>query len=224
MAAALLPRNYAKSSSEPTATAPHRIYVIDDDVSILEMMKLQLETDGFDVCVYSSPVCFLDDLPSLEPGVVISDQRMPSVEGLGIQAALQQRSPRLPIILMSGVPSTRVSVQAMKGGAITVLDKPYKMSELIAAIREALEYLDRVQREPDTLPLPLPNGGRYLDRLSVREREVVDRVYSGATNKAAAIDLDISIKTVEKHRGKAMKKLQVNSLAELIRLMERELN
>jgi len=204
-------------------TELRRIYVIDDDASILKIIQMQLESEGYDVVLYSLSSEFLDDLPDLEPGIVVSDQCMPMVEGLDIQVALQDRSPRLPMILLSGVPETRVSVQAMRQGAITVLDKPFRKSELVSAVLEAFDVLRHSLSSADTLPPQLPDGGRYLDRLSARERQVVDEVYKGETNKSVGIRLAISIKTVEKHRGKAMKKMEVESLAQLVRMMDREL-
>ncbi len=111
----------------------------------------------------------------------------------------------------------------MKRGAVTVLDKPYHKDQLLASLEDAFAILDRASNDEQGLPPVLPNGELYLDRLSERERQVVDLVYDGETNKSIGIRLGISIKTVEKHRGKAMKKMAVASLAELIRVMDREL-
>jgi len=124
---------------------------------------------------------------------------------------------------LSGYPETRVAVEAMRHGAVTVLDKPYNRDQLLASLEEAFDALARAATDDKGLPAVLPDGTQYLDRLSSRERQVVDLVYKGETNKSIGIQLGISIKTVEKHRGKAMKKMEVSSLAELIRLMEREL-
>lgn len=205
-------------------TELRRVYVIDDEFQVLTMIQMQLEAAGYDVVSYSHSADFVAELPRLAPGIVISDQVMPEVEGLEIQAALQQHSPRLPLILMSGFPDTRISVQAMRKGAITVLDKPYDKADLLAAVSEAMQELQKTLDDDDQLPPPLPAGQRYLDRLSGREREVVDLIYSGATNKSTGIQLGISIKTVEKHRGKAMKKMEVSNLAELVRLINREVS
>jgi two-component system, LuxR family, response regulator DctR len=106
---------------------------------------------------------------------------------------------------------------------VTVLDKPYNHEQLLASLDDAFDAIARAATDDAGLPVVLPDGTLYLDRLSSRERQVVDLVYKGETNKSLGIQLGISIKTVEKHRGKAMKKMAVSSLAELIRLMEREL-
>ncbi|MEQ9407036.1 MAG: response regulator [Fuerstiella sp.] len=211
-------------NSVGASQVPRRVYVLDDEVQVLEVIDLQLRSAGYEVRTFPHASEFLAQLPDLPSGVVVSDQRMPDVEGLEVQQSLQSLGHRFQLILLSGYPETRVAVQAMKHGAITVLDKPYNKSQLLTSLEEAFSALDRAIVDDQGLPTALPDGARYLDRLSTREREVVDRVYEGETNKAIGIRLGISIKTVEKHRGKAMKKMQVSSLAELVRLMDRERN
>ena len=198
------------------------VYVIDDEIQVLEVIALQLNAAGFQVATFSDARDFLGNLPDLDPGVVVTDQRMPNMEGLEVQQHLKPLGHRFQVIIISGFPETRVAVQAMKQGAVTVLDKPYNKEQLFASIREAFEVLDRAVEDDQGLPPQLAGGELYINRLSSREREVVDHVYEGATNKSIGITLGISIKTVEKHRGKAMKKMEVSSLAELIRLINRE--
>ena len=200
-----------------------RVYVIDDQVQVLEVMQIQLDTMGFDTQTYSSSETFLLQMPKLPPGVVIADQRMPFADGLEIQRRLNEYPRSFKMILLSGFPETRIAVEAMRQGAVTVLDKPYQRDELLASLNQAFKELWECIADEHGLPELLPGGGLYLDNLSRREREVIDLVYRGATNKSVSIALGISIKTVEKHRSKAMRKMQVSSLAELIRLMDREL-
>ena len=111
----------------------------------------------------------------------------------------------------------------MKNGAVTVLDKPFDRAELLSAVKEAFRQLKHSDSFNEILPPVLRPGESYLDRLSLRERDVILLIYKGATNKSAGIHLGISIKTVEKHRGSAMKKLGVPSLASLVRLLDRDL-
>jgi FixJ family two-component response regulator len=111
----------------------------------------------------------------------------------------------------------------MKAGAVTVLDKPFERSQLLDAIDEGFRQLEAAEAPDTTLPPMLSGGETYLGRLSERELQVIQMVYDGATNKSIAIHLGISIKTVEKHRGRGMKKMDVSCLASLIRLMDREL-
>lgn len=200
-----------------------RVYVVDDEIQVLEIIEIQLEAAGFDVVTFSSPEPFLSQLPTLAAGVVLADQRMPFADGLEVQRRLRERPNDFKLILLSGFPETRIAVEAMRQGAVTVLDKPYNKEELINSLNTAFSELERSITEDAGLPELLPGGKLYLDSLSKREREVIDLVYRGETNKSVAITLGISIKTVEKHRGKAMRKMHVSSLAELIRLMDREL-
>ena len=199
------------------------VYVVDDEIQVLEVVEMQLRAAGYNVVTFDRATKFLASIQDLSPGVIISDQKMPELNGLEFQRSLMGQGHRFQVIILSGFPETRVAVQAMKQGAVTVLDKPYSKDELLSAIAEAFAALEKAKGEDRGLPASLPNGEQYLDRLSKRERQVIDHVFEGDTNKAIGISLGISIKTVEKHRGKAMKKMAVSSLAELIRLMNREL-
>lgn len=198
------------------------VYVIDDEVQVLEVIEMQLTAAGYNVQAFMRPRDFLQQLEQLQPGVVISDQRMPEIEGLKVQQELKNWSHKFQLIILSGYPETRVAVQAMKQGAVTVLDKPYDKDKLLESLEEAFVGLSRAILEDTGLPPVLPNGESYSNRLSTRESQVVELVYEGETNKSIGIHLGISIKTVEKHRGKAMRKMEVNSLAELVRLIDRE--
>ena len=183
---------------------------------------MQLSAAGFKVSTYTGAPEFLSVAESIPAGIVISDQRMPEMDGLNLQLELQRWHQKFPLIILTGYPETRIAVQAMKQGAVTVLDKPYNKDQLLSAIEEAFAVFDRNASDETHLPPVLPNGVTYRDRLSGREAQVVNLVYDGETNKSIGITLGISIKTVEKHRGKAMMKMEVGSLAELIRLIDRE--
>ena len=206
--------------------APHAerlVYVLDDEIKVLEVIELQLNAAGYSVVTYTNSSEFLEKIDDLLPGVVVSDQCMPGATGLKVQERLLKFSSKFQLILLSGYPETKVAVEAMRRGAVTVLDKPYNHEQLLASLDDAFDALARAVLDDEGLPAILPDGTLYLDLLSRRERQVADLVYKGETNKSIGIQLGISIKTVEKHRGKAMKKMAVNSFAELIRLMEREL-
>jgi len=214
--------NQALSFGGQEARPARHVYVLDDEVQVLEVIEVQLKAAGYQVSTYSRGAEFLRDLDKLPAGVVLSDQCMPEVDGLTVQKRLLPFGHKFRLILLSGYPETSVAVQAMKQGAVTVLDKPYNKEQLLSAIGEAFDTLAHASIDEDGLPPVLEGGEQYLKRLSSRERQVVDLVYEGKTNKSIGIQLGISIKTVEKHRGKAMKKMEVASLAELIRLMGRE--
>lgn len=203
--------------------AVNRVYVIDDDASVLQMTSLMLAHAGYHVIPYLSSECFVADSPTLAPGVVVTDQVMNNVAGTEVQKHLLSRPNHFRVILVTAFPQTSLAVAAMKNGAVTVLDKPFDRLELIDAVAEGFRQLHEVEALEHSLPPVLPNHESYFARLSDREREVIQLVYEGATNKAIGIQLGISVKTVEKHRGKAMKKMHVLSLAGLVRLMDREL-
>ena len=225
----LLTEPYNETSIQMTtaengnALEGRRVYVLDDEIQVLEVIAMQLRAAGYEVRTFSRASRFLEAFADLPAGVVVSDQRMPDIDGLSVQQSLRGYEQKFKLILLSGYPETRVAVQAMKQGAVTVLDKPYNKEQLLSSLKEAFELLDRGATDREGLPPAMENGKRYIDLLSTRERQVIELVYRGETNKSIGIQLEISIKTVEKHRGKAMKKMQVTSLAELIRLMDREL-
>jgi len=218
----------AFAGSEPqhapaAGSAGRRVYAIDDDAAVLEVVQMMLRAAGYDVRAYQSSAQFVAEAGQLPPGVVVTDQVMNQVEGIEIQRRLSARPNDFRVILVTAFPRTSLAVAAMKSGAVTVLDKPFDRRELLDAVEEGFRQLQNAESSEQALPPLLADGENYLSRLSEREREVIQLVYEGATNKGIAIQLGISIKTVEKHRGKAMKKMQVSSLASLVRLMDREL-
>lgn len=219
-------RAFAGSESHDAfagGVAGRRVYAIDDDAAVLEVVQMMLRAAGYDVRAYQSSAQFVAEAGQLPPGVVVTDQVMNQVEGIEIQRRLSARPNDFRVILVTAFPRTSLAVAAMKSGAVTVLDKPFDRRELLEAVEEGFRQLQNAESSEQALPPLLADGESYLSRLSEREREVIQLVYEGATNKGIAIQLGISIKTVEKHRGKAMKKMQVSSLASLVRLMDREL-
>lgn len=198
------------------------IYIVDDDEEVLKIMQLVLSRAGYTASSFSHPVSFVNSLPELRAGIVITDQHMPVMDGLELQRELFQYDETFQLIVISGYPNTSVAVEAMRTGAVTVLDKPCPREVLLKAVEDAADEFHKKQLSNVGLPSPLPRGQSYLDRLTPRESEVVELVYQGKTNKAIGIQLDIAMKTVEKHRKSVMEKMEVSSLASLIRLLERE--
>lgn len=198
------------------------VYVVDDDAAVLEFLRLSLDMAGYQPRCYQSASQFLQDSAELPPGVVISDQVMADMQGLELQRRLAETQPVFRFILISGYPRTSLAVAAMRMGAITVLDKPFDRRELLAAVSEGFRLLATATEQGVALPPLLPDGGTYLSLLSRQELSVIRLVYEGATNKAISIQMGISVKTVEKHRSRAMRKLQVQSMAGLVRLVQRE--
>jgi two-component system response regulator FixJ len=210
-------------SSERSAHLAEQVYVVDDDLAVLKVIETMLRMSGYEVRAYSSPTEFLADSEQLPPGVVVTDQVMHLVQGIEVQRRLSARPNHFKVILVTAFSTTSLAVAAMKNGAVTVLDKPFDRAELLAAVKEAFRQLKHVDSFNEVLPPVLPQGNSYLDRLSPRERDVILLIYKGGTNKSAGIQLGISFKTVEKHRSSAMKKLEVSSVACLVRLLNRDL-
>ncbi len=210
-------------SLAPPAGSTLRVYAVDDDQNVLNVLRTMLSQAGYDVVCYPSPVSFLKDLSLLPRGMVITDQVMPEVTGSQLHQQVRLLRPLdFRVILITAFPRTSLTVEAMKLGAITVLDKPFDRSELLEAVEDGFQRLNTVSESDQPLPAPLPGGQSYLDLLSPREREIVLMVYQGSTNKSISIRLGLSIKTVEKHRARGMKKMKVLSLAALVRLIDRE--
>lgn len=200
-----------------------RVYAVDDDPNVLSVLRTMLSHVGYDTVCYPSAVSFLNDLSLLPRGVVITDQVMPELTGLHLHQQLRTLRPHdFRLILITAFPRTSLTVEAMKLGAITVLDKPFDRHELLQAVEDGFLRLNTVSEPDQPLPPPLPGGESYLDLLSEREREIILMVYQGSTNKSISIRLGLSIKTVEKHRARGMRKMRVSSLAALVRLINRE--
>lgn len=205
------------------ALAARSVFIIDDDELLLKALAHQLGKDGYEVSGFLSGRDFLKAFPDLPPGIILMDIRMPQINGLELQRRLISRGLSWPVIVMSAFPGTDGTVVAMRQGAFTVLDKPIQLPDLLNLMEDAFVELTRRCDLSDDLPAELGGQVRYLDRLSARERMIIDYVYEGETNRNIALKLDLSVKTVEKHRGRAMKKMQVGTFAQLIRLMNREL-
>jgi FixJ family two-component response regulator len=196
----------------PAAT----IYVVDDDVSYLRSVSRLLRASGFHVVIHNSPEEFLGELKPDMNGCVISDLRMPGMDGIALQQALQKAGSPLPIIFLSGHGDIPTTVQAMRGGAEDFLTKHTPKEVLLAAVKRALarNETDRAERAR------LQALRRPFELLTDREREVLRQVVQGKMNKEIAADLGIHERTVKLHRTSITTKLGVHSVAELTRLAQ----
>jgi FixJ family two-component response regulator len=194
------------------------VFIVDDDPSIRKALTRLIKSAGYDVTSFTSAREFLDRPKSDEPpGCLVLDVRMPGLSGLDLQAELQNASTTLPIVFMTGHGDIPMSVRAMKAGAVDFLPKPIKDTELLRAIeqarsRAAQEYA--ATRE-------LQSIRRRLETLTPREREVMALVVRGLLNKQIAFELGTVEKTIKVHRARVMEKMQVESLAELVRVAQR---
>lgn len=196
-------------------SVPARVFVIDDDDAVRAGLRMLLQAAGFEVADFASAEAFLACCSRSSRGCIISDLRMPELDGLQLQARLEQRGIRLPMIMLTGHADVPSAVQSLKAGAIDFMQKPYDPEQLIAQVRVALN-LDTTRsavREHEEQRV------RSLARLTPREREVVARVANGHSNKVVAADLAISERTVELHRARGMKKLDLRNLAELVQFL-----
>jgi two-component system response regulator FixJ len=190
------------------------VHVIDDDESVRHALAFLLATSGVAVQVHESGTAFLDTIGDLQGGCILTDIRMPGIDGLALQRRLTELGIKLPVIVMTGHGDVPLAVEAMKAGAVDFIEKPFDDSVLLAAIRSALDrYNEQGRRESEMAQI-----NAKLETLSVRERQVLDGLIAGRPNKTIAYDLDISPRTVEIHRANVMTKMGAGSLSELIRM------
>ena len=197
-----------------TTEAESTVFIVDDDADLRESLGWLLESAGLRFKGYATAQEFLDGYKSEAPGCLLLDVRMPGLSGLDLQEELRRRGVPPPIIIMTGHARVPMAVRALTGGAIDFIQKPFKDQALLARVRRAIE-LDRHTRQ---VRIECTAFAALLDYLTPREREVMELVAVGKPNKIIADDLGISPKTVEIHRGRVMEKLQVDSVAELVRL------
>jgi two-component system response regulator FixJ len=191
------------------------IHLVDDDEAIRRSAGFMLKTSDFEVKSYGSGVELLKHAAGLEPGVILLDIRMPEMDGLQVQEALQARGVTLPVIIMTGHGDVAVAVKAMKAGAVDFIEKPFEKAVLLSAIEQGVHRLDRLE-------ISLEHRQEAAVRLQVltkRERDVLDGLAQGLPNKTIAYDLGISPRTVEIHRANLMSKLEVKSLSEALRIV-----
>ncbi len=193
------------------------IYVIDDDPSVREAIQNLLESVGLAAQTFGSTQEFLRADHSQEPSCLILDVRLPGVSGLDFQATLRKQEFLLPIIFITAHGDVPMTSRAMKAGAIEFLMKPFQKEELLAAVRHGLER-DAVRRKEKA---EVDEIRTRFDQLTPREREVMELVVTGRTNKEIGSDLGLSEVTVKIHRSRMMQKMQVTSVAELVRISDK---
>jgi two-component system response regulator FixJ len=194
-----------------------KVYVIDDDDAMRDSLNFLLEAANFNVTVFETALKFLDVLPGLDFGCVVSDVRMPGLDGIELLKRMKAGHSRFPIVIMTGHGDIPLAVEAMKLGAVDFLEKPFEDDRLIGMIEAAIR-----QAEPAAKSEAVTHdiAGR-IATLSPRERQVMDGLIAGLSNKLIARDYDISPRTIEVYRANVMTKMQANSLSELVRLAMR---
>lgn len=191
-----------------------KVYVIDDDPAMRDSLNFLLGSAGFEVALFDSATAFLDVLPALDFGCVISDVRMPGVDGLDLLRRLRTDLKKLPVVIMTGHGDVSLAVEAMKLGAVDFLEKPFEDDRLVGMILASLRQdEDNAKIEAVTIDLVA-----RIASLSPRERQVLDGLIAGRPNKLIARDFDISPRTIEVYRANVMTKMQAGSVSELVRL------
>ena len=191
------------------------VHLIDDDDAVRQAVAFLLTTMGFAVRVYPSAVAFLDALASVQPGCIVTDVRMPGMDGIALQRELKARDIRLPVIVITGHADVPLAVEAMKAGAVDFIEKPFSDDTLVTAIQGAIDrHAHDFQREDEVAAIKT-----RLDSLSPREREVLEGLIAGLPNKSIAYDLKISARTVEVHRANLMTRMGARSVADLVRMV-----
>lgn len=194
------------------------IYIVDDDDSVRSSLKMLMDSYDYSTISFSSADEFLNhDLTTKKATCLVLDVKMPGLSGMDLQKELNKRNIHIPIIFISGHGDIPMSVEAMKRGAATFLTKPFDDDLLLQAIGESLDKdLERKSVETE-----LEEINRKFDDLSPRETEVLRHLIGGKLNKQVASQLKISERTVKAHRKQILTKLQVKSMAELVRLTEK---
>lgn len=192
------------------------IFVVDDDASILKAVSRLLRAGGYVVQPFASAADFLAALTPQAAGCVVVDLRMPGQSGRDLQSVLATGDNPMPVIFLTGYGDIPTGVHAMRDGAVDFLTKPVKKENLFAAIERALAR-DAGEREQRARTRDLRDR---FDQMTPREREVLAHVIGGKLNKQIAFDLGTSERTIKAHRASIMEKLDVHSVAELVRLTE----
>ena len=190
------------------------VHVVDDDLAVRQSLSFLLASDGLPVRLHESALAFLDAMTETATGCIVTDVRMPGIDGIELLRRLKARGFSLPVIVMTGHADVPMAVEAMKEGAVDFIEKPFDDDMFLAAVRSAL----RLQEQHAQRDAQITEVQSRLQGLSERERQVLEGLVVGKANKVIAYDLGISPRTVEIYRANVMTKMQAGSLSELVRM------
>ncbi len=197
-----------------TLNTSNTVYIVDDDEAVRDSLRWLLEANGYRVRDYPSAEDFLEAYDPAVLGVLIVDVRMPGMSGLELQEVLIARKAPLPIVFITGHGDVPMAVSTIKKGAVDFLEKPFNESDLRAIVANMFVKAQELQQQE----AQRQEREAMLSRLTSREQQVLERIVAGRLNKQIADDLGISIKTVEAHRANIMEKLQVATVADLMKV------
>ena len=189
------------------------VHIIDDDAAMRDSLGFLLQVNRIPYRLFESAVAFLEDLPE-DGGCVLTDVRMPEMNGIEMVRRLKERGYRAPVVVMTGHADVPLAIEAMKAGVVDFIEKPFDEALLLSALRTALQQ-GKAQSEQDAA---LSETRKRIAALSPRENEVLGGLVEGKANKVIAYDLGISPRTVEIYRANLMTKMQARSLSELVRM------
>ena len=196
------------------STGATRVYLVDDEAAVRRSVGFMLKTSGYDVEAFESGEAFLKQAASLAPGCVLLDVRLAGMDGLAVHEAMKERGVVLPVIIITGHGDVGLAVRAMKAGAVDFLEKPFEKAALLIALDQA-QLRNEGRAALDKLA---DQAQAQLNGLTPRERDVLNGLVEGQSNKVIAYDLGISPRTVEIHRANLMTKLAVNSLSDALKI------
>jgi len=190
------------------------VFIVDDDSDIRDSLRVLMESVRLNTRSYDSAIAFLDDLDESAAGCLLLDVRMPGMGGLDLQEELVNRGVILPIIIITGHADVPMAVKTLQIGAFDFVEKPYQGQLLVDCVWRAIRQNEKAREER----AELKSKRTRFSRLTPRESQIVDMVVNGMTSKTIASQLKVTTQAIDAHRGRAMKKLRVDSVAMLTRL------
>ena len=195
-------------SNDPT------VFIVDDDSEVRDALKLLMESVGLDALAFSSAQAYLDSFDPAQPGCLVLDIRMPGMSGLSLQEKLSREPMHPPIIMITGHGDVPMAVRAVQAGASDFIEKPFRDQVLLDSVHRAITQDAEKRGEASRIA----DIRTRLNRLTPREREVLELVMTGKRNKIIAAELGVSQSTVEAHRSKVMEKMEAKTLSDLMRM------
>ncbi|RKY07145.1 MAG: DNA-binding response regulator [Planctomycetota bacterium] len=191
------------------------VFIVDDNEEVLKSLGKLIEAAGFNVRTFASGQEFLESSDFSSPGCLVLDVRMPGMSGLKLQNKLAEHRSQLPIIFITGHGDVSTAIEAFKGGAVDFIEKPFSEQKLLDSINKAIETSLKNYRNQ----IEIADIQQKMDTLTSREREILDGIVGGKTNKLIGLELNLSPKTVDYHRCNIMEKMGVNRAVQLTKLV-----